>query len=495
MGLLDLFQKGKQMVTDVQDEIENWRSIDPDVLRAIADEDLILAKNLYIQKTGASRVRAAMVVEKIAGTVQKEYPYDDPEYWKYIDPEVLRDVAEGIESLAILAYMRKNSCSEEKACRILGKIWDSVRDNYKIYLEKEALASVSLSWPHKESVVVGFKPTPHDKNKISIAYINLNAQIKDNLSERKYVLDSYYLLVDYFEYFSEPLPYFQRIQNDYTAIFKDGIIYLRNEDGDVLELEDFKIGDLNFNTQDSEYKRYKRIYDQLTSEVEFETFGMDDLKKVETGKMSEKALLSAATRYKFNFKRSGNKVFEYPKFYPTCIVTENFNLKDILKKHYLDFYKTIDDERSVVPWQYDILNLVAQYNEESCDKLDSVIHECIRKNFPECEALAEECNRKARSLIHTLNNRRVGCYFNCAEMRLNTQDVGEDKPIAVLALPLFGDIFHPTEDGIAALHRFPIHKPFENLELSIQLFKDNSKKIVLSANGLYREFSVIAKKK
>ena len=76
MGLLDLFQKGKQMVTDVQDEIENWQSIDPEVLRAIADEDLALAKNLYVQKTGASRVRAALVVERIAETVQRYYPSD-----------------------------------------------------------------------------------------------------------------------------------------------------------------------------------------------------------------------------------------------------------------------------------------------------------------------------------------------------------------------------------------------------------------------------------
>lgn len=484
MGLLDLFQKGKQVVTDVQDEIENWQSIDPEVLRAIADEDLALAKNLYVQKTGASRVRAALVVERIAETVQRYYPYDDPAYWGSIDPEVLRYLDQYKTPLAVLAYMRKTGSSEETAYRILSKIEESVQSGYHSFLKKEALASVSHSWPYEESVVVGFKPTPHDKNKISIAYIYMDVSIE------KYVLKKYYLNIRYIDYCDKPYPHFRRILNQYDAIFKDNIIYLRNKDGDVMELVDFKIGDLNFNTQDSEYKRYKRLYGQLISEnefEEFETFDMDDLRKVEAGKMSMKALLSAATRYKFIFEQNWNHTAYYLK-------TENFDLRDILKKLYLDFYKTINEDCLVVPWQNNILNLVSNYNEESYEKLDSVIREHLRTKFPEYETLAEGCVVTAKDLIYNFNKDKFSFYLAFAEMRLNTQYMGEDKPIAVLALPF--NIFDTRDDGrIAALHRFPIHKPFENLELSIQLFKDKSKKIVLSGNGLYREFSVISKKK
>jgi len=504
MGLLDLFQKGKQVVTDVQDEIENWRSLDPDVLRAITDGDLILAKNLYMQKMEASRVRAALVVEKIAGTVQEDYP-SDPAYWTTVDPEVLTAIHKNKAGTAIAIYMKKTGASYMKASRVINSIGPSVFKNYYSFLVNEALEAISDVWPYKESVLIGFKPAPHDKNRIRVASIKLTAWIGDDPSETKLVLEKYSLGTDCTDYCDEPFSYFKCIGKYYTAIFKDGVFYLRNEDGDVMELEDYKIGELNFNVKDSEYKRYKKFYDLLTSENAFEAFDKEDLRKVKEGKMSEKALLSAATRYKFFFKQRECQTLsnlqlqkEYKPYYLYYFIcdleTENIDLKNLLKKHYLDFYKEIGDVEQVVPWQDSILKELSHYNKESCDKLDSVICEYIRTNFPECETLAKECARKAKSLIHTLNNKR-SFSFNCAEMRLNTQDTGEDKPIAVLALPLFDDIFYPTDDGIAALHRFPIHKPFENLELSIQLFKDKTKKIVLSANGLYREFSVIAKKK
>lgn len=82
MGLKDLFKKGvdavvsikekatqamadyKQMVAEVETEAGQWKTFDPDFLRAVLDGRLAAAYDLYVAKTGASPAKAKMLVKK-----------------------------------------------------------------------------------------------------------------------------------------------------------------------------------------------------------------------------------------------------------------------------------------------------------------------------------------------------------------------------------------------------------------------------------------------
>ncbi len=92
MGLKDLFKKGvdavvsikekatqavadyKQMVAEVEVEAGQWKTFDPDFLRAVLDGRLAAAYDLYIAKTGASPAKAKMLVKKIRPNVVRVYP-------------------------------------------------------------------------------------------------------------------------------------------------------------------------------------------------------------------------------------------------------------------------------------------------------------------------------------------------------------------------------------------------------------------------------------
>ena len=92
MGLKDLFKKGvdavvsikekatqavadyKQMVAEVETEAGQWKTFDPDFLRAVLDGRLAAAYDLYVAKTGASPAKAKMLVKKIRPNVVRVYP-------------------------------------------------------------------------------------------------------------------------------------------------------------------------------------------------------------------------------------------------------------------------------------------------------------------------------------------------------------------------------------------------------------------------------------
>ncbi len=64
----------KQMVAEVETEAGQWKTFDPDFLRAVLDGRLAAAYDLYVAKTGASPAKAKMLVKKIRPNVVRVYP-------------------------------------------------------------------------------------------------------------------------------------------------------------------------------------------------------------------------------------------------------------------------------------------------------------------------------------------------------------------------------------------------------------------------------------
>ena len=64
----------KQMVAEVEDEASRWEEMDPQVLRAVVDGDISKAQELYSNGTGASSIKARMLINKIQDNVKARYP-------------------------------------------------------------------------------------------------------------------------------------------------------------------------------------------------------------------------------------------------------------------------------------------------------------------------------------------------------------------------------------------------------------------------------------
>lgn len=402
MGLLDIFQKGKQTLTEVQEEIDNWRSIDSEVLRAIAEEDLFLAKNLYIQKTGASRVRAALVVERIAKTVLRDY-----------DPSLKDDVM-------------------------------------------EAIADV---WPYGDSSIIAFRPDSAGKT-VHIGKVWMDTDLEGN-----YIFHS-----DFFRHENE----------SYRAIIKDGVIYL-NDNGNVFEIEDLKLGDINFNTQNSEYIRYKKTLDRFVSESSYETFEQKDLEKVKNGEMSERALMAAATRYKFTFSKDHDVCWNEMRL--DCS-DHRYNIAEIFNRMFFMYFKgdlnteqEDPDHFQKCPWKiesmFDAFDFAIKKDPKKTVELMDLV---LSDKFPDLnERERIICIKKIYSLWEFFKPYMEKSYLNgrITEMYI-AKNVDLNRPIAVLE-------FHPVADNTNLKKdvQDALEQAWSDTAIAIQLFKGNTRKIVI----------------
>lgn len=163
MGLLDFLNKAKdsamaakdkavqyvkdniQMREEAGEEAKAWKSFDTKMLKAILNDDVSRAINLYVKQTGASPEKARMLVNKISNSVKEEYPAILHEEACEADMQAIKDVWP-FGSKVFNMYCFPKNRKEQSAAIFSGQLQSNGNGEYQLTAKCLSSKTFSYSW-------------------------------------------------------------------------------------------------------------------------------------------------------------------------------------------------------------------------------------------------------------------------------------------------------------------------------------------------------------
>lgn len=175
MGLLDYLNKAKdsamaakdkavqyvkdniQMREEASEEAKAWKTFDPKMLKAILNDNVSRAIDLYVKQTGASPEKARVLVNKISDSVKEEYPAILHEEACEADMQAIKDVwpfgskvfnmygfAKNKKEQRVLIYYGQLQSNGNGEYQLTAESlaftysWNAIFNNNKLYLKDES---------------------------------------------------------------------------------------------------------------------------------------------------------------------------------------------------------------------------------------------------------------------------------------------------------------------------------------------------------------------
>ena len=163
MGLLDFLNKAKdsamaakdkavqyvkdniQMREEASEEAKAWKSFDPKMLKAILNDDVSRAVDLYVKQTGASPEKARVLVNKISNSVKEEYPAILHEEACKADMQAIKDVWPFGSKVFNMYSFSKNS-KKQGAVVFSGQLQSNGNGEYQLTAKSLSSKIRSYSW-------------------------------------------------------------------------------------------------------------------------------------------------------------------------------------------------------------------------------------------------------------------------------------------------------------------------------------------------------------
>ena len=163
MGLLDILNKAKdsamaakdkavqyvkdniQMREEASEEAKAWKTFDPKMLKAILNDNVSRAIDLYVKQTGASPEKARMLVNKISDSVKEEYPAILHEEACEADMQAIKDVwpfGSKVFNMYNFTKDKKGQC----VTIFSGQLQSNGNGEYQLTANCQSSKDISFSW-------------------------------------------------------------------------------------------------------------------------------------------------------------------------------------------------------------------------------------------------------------------------------------------------------------------------------------------------------------
>ena len=163
MGLLDILNKAKdsamaakdkavqyvkdniQMREEASEEAKAWKTFDPKMLKAILNDNVSRAIDLYVKQTGASPEKARVLVNKISDSVKEEYPAILHEEACEADMQAIKDVwpfGSKVFNMYNFTKDKKGQC----VTIFSGQLQSNGNGEYQLTANCQSSKDISFSW-------------------------------------------------------------------------------------------------------------------------------------------------------------------------------------------------------------------------------------------------------------------------------------------------------------------------------------------------------------